>query len=129
MYTVKEVAELLHVNPHTIRYYTNQNLTPRLHRNENGVRLFDEIDLQYLQITIYLRRCGMSIQDIRKYFVLAEEGDDTVQERYQMLLQQQEKLNQQLQQLSQSQDYISHKLELYAAQIRQVQQCEEERAE
>lgn len=117
MYTVKEAANLLGVNPHTVRYYTNQNLTPHLSRSKNGARLFDDIDIQYLQVTIYLRNCGMPIQKIREYFALAEKGDSTIQERYKMLLNQQEYLDEQLQKLTQSQNYISHKLKIYSEYI------------
>lgn len=52
MYTVKEAATLLGVSPHTVRYYTNQNLTPHLDRGRNGARLFRDIDLEYLRVTI-----------------------------------------------------------------------------
>lgn len=114
MYTVKEAADMLGVNPHTIRYYTNQNLTPHLSRNKNGVRLFDDTDIGYLQVTIYRRNCGMPIQQIREYFSLAEKGDSTIEERYKMLLVQQEKLKEQLRQLTQSQSFIAHKLEMYS---------------
>ena len=114
MYTVKEAADLLGVNPHTIRYYTNQNLTPHLKRDKNGMRLFNDTDIEYLKVTIYLRNCGMPIQQIRKYFSLADKGDSTIEERYKMLLIQQEKLNEQQQQLTQSQTYISHKLKIYS---------------
>lgn len=114
MYTVKEAADMLGVNPHTIRYYTNQNLTPHLSRDKNGVRLFNDTDIEYLQVTIYLRNCGMPIQQIREYFSLAEKGDSTIKERYHMLLLQQERLNKQQQQLTQSQKFISHKLKMYS---------------
>ncbi|MDE5699778.1 MAG: hypothetical protein K2I96_20620 [Lachnospiraceae bacterium] len=56
----------------------------------------------------------MPIQQIRKYFSLAGQGDSTIEERYKMLLIQQERLNEQLQQLTQSQTYIAHKLKMYS---------------
>ena len=100
MYTVKETAKPLGINPHTVRYYTNQNLTPHLDRGRNGIRLFNDIDLEYLRVTIYLRNCGMPVQKIRTYFTLAEQGESTIRERYQMLLEQQESLNEQMRRLT-----------------------------
>ena len=49
MYTVKEAAEILGMNPHTVRYYANMELVPTLKRDENGNRLFDEDGITYLQ--------------------------------------------------------------------------------
>lgn len=83
-------------------------------RNKIGMRLFNDTDIEYLQVTIYLRNCGMPIQQIREYFSLADKGDSTIEERYKMLLIQQERLNEQLQQLTQSQTYIAHKLKIYS---------------
>lgn len=126
MYTVKEAAHLLGISPHTVRYYTNQDLTPHLSRSQNGARLFDDRDIAYLQVTIYLRNCGMPIQKIREYFSLAEKGDSTIQERYEMLLDQQEDLKEQLRKLTQSQDYISHKLQIYSEYIRKNENSDNE---
>jgi hypothetical protein len=42
MYTVKEVAKLLNMTEHTVRYYTDMGLVPSLKRDKNGNRLFDE---------------------------------------------------------------------------------------
>ena len=119
MYTVKEASERLGISPHTIRYYTNQNLTPNLSRDKNGARLFSEEDIQYLQVAIYLRNCDMPIQKIRKYFSLAAQGDSTVKERYHMLLEQQEQLEKQLNQILESQKYITDKLSYYSSFIGQ----------
>lgn len=117
MYTVKEAANLLGINPHTVRYYTNQNLIPHLSRDKNGVRLFSDTDIEYLKVAVYLRNCGMSVQNIRKYFSLSEQGDSTIQKRYEMLLAQREQIDVQLRQISQSRDFIQHKLEYYAGFI------------
>lgn len=62
----------------------------------------------------------MPVQKIRAYFSLAEQGESTIRERYQMLLEQQESLNEQMRRLAQSQAYISHKLEVYSGYMRET---------
>ena len=42
MYTVKEIAKLLNLSEHTVRYYCDMGLVPSLKRNKNGNRIFDE---------------------------------------------------------------------------------------
>lgn len=42
MYTVKEVAEMLDLSPHTVRYYAKSGLIPNLERNSANVRQFND---------------------------------------------------------------------------------------
>ena len=42
MYTVKEIAKLLNITEHTVRYYTNMVLVLALKRDKSGNRLLDE---------------------------------------------------------------------------------------
>jgi Predicted transcriptional regulators len=48
MYTVKEIAKLLDMTEHTVRYYTDMGLVPSLKRDKNGNRLFDEESKNWL---------------------------------------------------------------------------------
>ncbi len=42
MYTVKEVAKMLDISKHTIRYCTNEDLVPLLQRDDKGRRILDD---------------------------------------------------------------------------------------
>ncbi|MEK4510911.1 MerR family transcriptional regulator [Paenibacillus sp. FSL K6-2524] len=86
MYTVKEVAKLLDLSEHTIRYYTDKGLVPTLQRDNNNNRLFDEESVNWLTGVKYLKQCGMSVKAIKNYVDLCLSGDSTVQERYQIIL-------------------------------------------
>lgn len=48
-YTVAEVAEMLNISPHTIRYYDDQGLLPFLKRDEHGRRMFTDYDVEMLE--------------------------------------------------------------------------------
>lgn len=114
MYTVKEVAELLNINPHTVRYYTNLNLIPNMKRDKNSVRMFNDVHIEYLKGIIYMRNCGMSISSIREYFELSQKGIETIPEQYQLILEQKKKLDEQIGKLIESQKYMEKKLEMYS---------------
>lgn len=114
MYTVKEAAELLNINPHTVRYYTNMNLIPNMNRDKNNVRIFTDENINYLKGILYLRNCGMSISSIREYFELSQRGIETLPEQYQLILTQKAKLEEQISKLAESQKYLERKLEMYA---------------
>lgn len=114
MYTVKEAAELLNINPHTVRYYTNMNLIPNMNRDKNNVRVFTEENIAYLKGIIYMRNCGMSISSIREYFELCQKGIETITEQYQLILEQKTKLDERLGKLLESQKYMEKKLQMYS---------------
>ncbi|GGH20927.1 MerR family transcriptional regulator [Paenibacillus segetis] len=86
MYSVKEVAKLLNLTEHTIRYYTDKGLVPTIQRDKNNNRLFDDESINWLTGVKYLKQCGMSVEAIKNYVDLCLSGDSTIQERYQIIL-------------------------------------------
>lgn len=95
-YNVQEVATMLNMNVHTIRYYTDQDLIPSLKKDKNGYRKFDEESIHWLIIIYYLRQCEMSIKQIRDYISLCLQGNPTIKERYQIITNLREKTKQQI---------------------------------
>ena len=39
-YTVKEVAQMMKISVHTIRYYDNEGLIPFVSRTQSNIRMF-----------------------------------------------------------------------------------------
>lgn len=64
--SIGEASKLLGISLDTIRYYEKIGLMPAIKRLENGYRIFDMADLLHLKGISYLRKCGISIQDIQK---------------------------------------------------------------
>lgn len=90
MYTVKEVAKLLDLTEHTVRFYTDKGLVPNLQRDKNNNRIFDDESIRWLIGAKNLKKCGMSVEAIKQYVDLCLEGDSTLQERYKIILKQKE---------------------------------------
>lgn len=90
MFTVKEAAEIMGISPHSLRFYDNEGLLPTLSKR-NKRRLFSYEDLEWVYNIMCWRDTGMSLADIRRYIELAREGDDTVDERYEMILRQRDR--------------------------------------
>lgn len=44
-YTVKDVAKIMNVSTHTVRYYDNEGLIPFVSRTQSNVRLFSDYNL------------------------------------------------------------------------------------
>ena len=111
MYTLKQACQILNLTEHTIRYYTDIGIV-EVKRDKNNHRLFDEQALDWLKGTKYLRELGMSIQDIKLFHELCKkEGDQTIQERLDILIKQKEKAEEELEVAKQRLQFLNHKIE------------------
>ena len=97
-YSISQVARMMGVTPSTLRYYDQEGLLPHIKR-VNGMRVFEDEDFRWLRVLNCLKNTKMPIKKIRKYVELAQKGDETLQERYQLIQEQKEYI------LSQIQEY------------------------
>lgn len=113
MYTVKDISKLINMSEHTIRYYTDIGLVPSLKRDKSGKRLFDERSKNWLVGIRNLRGSGMSIQAVKDYVDLCLQGESTLETRYEIILDQKNKLEEQLREMNERYKYIQHKVQWY----------------
>ena len=90
-YSIKEVAEMMGVAPSTLRYYDKEGLLPGI-RRVNGIRVFEDEDFKWLRVLNCLKNTNMPIRKIKKYVDLAALGDESLQERYELILEQRQKI-------------------------------------
>ena len=82
----------LDVPASTLRFYDKVGLLPFVERLPGGIRMFQDTDLEWLQIIGCMKKAGMSIRDIRQYIEQAQRGDDTIALRLAMFRRQREVL-------------------------------------
>lgn len=82
----------LDVPASTLRFYDKEGLLPFVERFPDGIRMFQDTDLEWLQIIGCMKKAGMSIRDIRQYIEQAQQGDDTIVLRLVILHRQREVL-------------------------------------
>lgn len=111
-YTMKQVAEMLDISEHTIRYYTDLNLFPCKRDNGNR-RVFDVEAINWLIGIKNLRVCGMSVESIKQYCDLCMVGDSTIEERYQIILEQKKAALIKLEEAQKAVEYMEQKAEHY----------------
>ena len=97
-YTISEAAQKTGLPPSTIRYYDNEGLLPNIKR-KNGIRVFEDMDLRLMGLLTCLKNTGMPIKRIREYVELTSKGDDTLQERYEIIKAQRQFVLDQIEQL------------------------------
>ncbi|MDN5855980.1 MAG: MerR family transcriptional regulator [Actinomycetia bacterium] len=81
---IAEVAELVGVSAHTLRYYERIGLV-QVDRDRSGYRAYDREAIGRIVFVTRLRLSDMPIRDIARYAALVEAGDHTVSERRRLL--------------------------------------------
>lgn len=82
-YTISQMAQKFGIEPHTLRFYEKEGIiSPQ--RTSGGIRSYTDENVAQLEIAMCLKSTGMPLKDIRKYFELVREGDDTLDMRLQM---------------------------------------------
>lgn len=98
-YSIKEIADMMKVTTSTIRYWDNEGLLPNIKR-VNGIRAFEDKDFKWLRVLNCMKNINMPIKKIKEYLELAQKGDSTLQERYEMILEQKHIIEKQMNDLN-----------------------------
>ncbi|WP_203577762.1 MerR family transcriptional regulator [Listeria seeligeri] len=110
---IKEASEKTGVSADTIRYYERIGLIPRVSRNENGVRKFDDEDLRWIDFSRQMRRAGMSIEALIDYLSLFREGEKTLEPRMELLKDQRAELKDRIDMMQEALERLDFKIENY----------------
>lgn len=113
MYSMKQACKELGMTYETLRFYCDEGLVPNVKRDKNNYRNFDERNLNWLKSLQCLKRCGMSIKDMKKYMRLCLQGASTIDERKAILAVQKEILLGQINEIQKSVAYIDEKQEYF----------------
>ncbi|MEW4370946.1 MerR family transcriptional regulator [Paenibacillus kandeliae] len=115
MLTVKEAALMTGLTQHAVRFYTDKGLVPSVQRDANNIRLFDEESINWLYGVKCLKQSGMPIETIKVYVDLCLEGDSTVAQRCEMMMQYKEAALRQLEEAKQRVAHLEQKAIQYQA--------------
>lgn len=113
LFTMMEVCREADMTYQTLKFYCNEGLVPNVKRDKNNRRIFDERDLKWIKDLVCLKKCGMSIQEMKAYLDLCLQGASTIPQRKEMLTQKQAALRSSIQELEDSVAYIDWKQSFY----------------
>ena len=113
MYSAKQICELLNIPYETLKFYCKEGLVPNVHRDKNNRRVFDERNLGWLKGLMCLRKCDMSLKDMKIYMELCMQGKKSIPQRKEMLAETRTELEKKMQILQEAMDYIDNKQKLY----------------
>ncbi|RJL35499.1 MerR family transcriptional regulator [Bailinhaonella thermotolerans] len=109
---IAEVADLLGISPHTLRYYERAGLV-EVARDGNGHRVYDADAVRRLLFLTRMRLSGMPMRDLRRYIALVDAGEHTVPERLAMLSAHRDAIRRRIRELGLSLTAIDHKITTY----------------
>lgn len=113
MYTMMQVCRELDMTYQTLKYYCNEGLVPNVKRDGNNRRVFDEKDMKWIKDLTCLKKCSMSILEMKEYLDLCLQGETTIMQRKEMLTKKRESLLVSIKELEDSVDYIDWKQNFY----------------
>lgn len=102
MYSMKQACEQTGMNYEALKFYCNAGLVPNVKR-----------DVEWIKALGCLKRCGLSIAEMKRYTQLCMEGEDSIPERKRLLEEKREALLEQLQAVKDSIAYIDRKQAFY----------------
>lgn len=111
--TIKEASKNTGLTADTLRYYEKIGMIPKIKRDKNGVRTYEDSDLRLINFVLKLKKAGMTLEKIVEYVELAREGDSTAEARKKLLEEQRESIILQISDLKESLALIEYKIDHY----------------
>lgn len=113
MYTMMQVCKETGLTYQTLKYYCNEGLIPNVKRDKNNRRVFGERDVKWIKDLVCLKKCDMSIQEMKEYLDFCLQGPSTILQRKEMLDRKKEALLSSIEELKGCVDYIDWKQDFY----------------
>jgi DNA-binding transcriptional MerR regulator len=110
---IAEVGERYGISLDTLRYYERIGLIPPVHRNEGGIRDYNDLDLRRVEFIKCMRSAGLPVEVLIEYVALVQQGDHTIEARKEILREQRELLAAKLGEMQNTLSILDHKIEVY----------------
>ena len=113
LYSMKDVCRKTGMTYEALKFYCNQGLVPNVKRDANNYRVFDDRDVAWIESLGCLKRCGMSIQEMKHYVDLCSQGEASIPKRQDLLDQKSGQLLERIRELEDAVRYIDWKQGFY----------------
>jgi len=110
---ISEVSERSGISPDTLRYYERIGLLPPVNRNDSGIRDYSELDVRRVEFVKCMRNAGLPIEVLIEYYGLVQQGDQTIEARKEILIEQREKLVAKMAEIQKTLDLVDYKINVY----------------
>ena len=116
-FSIGQFSKLTQVSIHTLRYYEKEKLM-NPDRLKNGRRIFSQQDISWIQFIKRLKETNMPIKEIQKYAAFRVAGDQTLQQRMEMLIHHRESLQLEIERMQEHLSNLDKKIAYYEDRLR-----------
>lgn len=113
LHTMKETCELTGMAYENLKYYCNTGLVPNVKRSANNRRVFDDHDVAWIKSLTCLKKCGMTIEEMKQYLAYCLQGPASIPVCKVMLEKKLAILKEKKRDIQESIDYIGWKQNFY----------------
>jgi DNA-binding transcriptional MerR regulator len=110
---IAEVSERYGISSDTLRYYERIGLIPAVNRNGSGIRDYNEIDVRRVEFIKCMRSAGLPIEVLIEYVALVQQGDQTIEARRDILIEQRKQLAAKMKDMQKTLDILDYKISVY----------------
>jgi MerR family transcriptional regulator, aldehyde-responsive regulator len=110
---IAEVSGKYGLSVDTLRYYERVGLIPPVHRNESGIRDYDELDLRRVDFIKCMRGAGLPVEVLIEYMGLVQQGDKTIEARKEILVEQRDLVAERLEEMQKTLERLNYKIDAY----------------
>ena len=111
--TIAEVSRKYDISADTLRYYERIGLIPPVPRTRGGLRDYGEESCGWIQLMKCMRGAGVQIEALIEYVALFQQGDETIDARKALLIEQRDQLVERMEDMQRSLDRLNEKIERY----------------
>ena len=129
-YSIGQISKKFNLTISQIRYYDKEGLLPNLQR-VNGVRKFDDNDVETIFLIECLKKCGLQIKEIKQFVERTKMGDETIDLRLDFFKKQEQKVEKELSELNKVLGMVKYKCWYYqkAKELNSITKLEEKKKE
>ena len=114
MYSMKQACSMTNMSYENLKFYCNEGLVPNVKRDRNNYRVFSDNDIKCIKSLSCLKRCGMTIAEMKEYLELCLKGESSIPERKIILKKKREALLEAKRQIEDSLAFIDWKENFYS---------------
>ena len=111
--TITQVSEMFGLSQDTLRYYERIGLISSINRSKGGKRDYTEEDCRWIEFIKCMRNAGLSIDVLINYVTLFKRGDETIEARKEILIEQRKFLIEKMEDMKQTIERLDFKIERY----------------
>lgn len=111
-FSAKQAAAYFGLTADALRFYERKGIIPPVKRDQNGYRVFTDVEMNWLYLAVSLRHAGLSLEKITEFVkLMRQRGQDTTEAQKAILIEQIRTINKRMNQIKETRKVLEAKLD------------------